>query len=209
MLSLGLSLVGGASARAAESLCIPLLMTCSPDAPSTPLTDLGDAVGGLIGLGDETDSGLGSPLVDPLIPEDPDAPVMTLPAAQLGGSALSINGLKSMGLVSVPLIDGSRATVIKIVADQFVIDDFVLDVRRSTGPSLVSTSTQMRLTGNAVVYVDSLTGSLLGGGGISLGAPTPPPGDELPGQILGVTLGFVGCNADTIEFDDSHQHLYD
>jgi hypothetical protein len=207
VLALGLSAAGATSANAAESLCIPLLMTCSPDAPSTPLTDIGDTVGGLVGLGDDTSPGLGAPLVEPQ--PDPSAPVMTLPAAQLGGSSLSINGLRSLSLVTVPLADGSRATVFKIEADQFVIDDFMLDVRNSTSPSLVSTSTQMRLTGNAVVYVDSLTGSLLGGGGVSLLAPTPPPGNELPPQLLRVTLGLVGCTANLIEFDDSHQHLYE
>lgn len=220
VLSLGLSAgfvgLGASSAQAAESLCIPLLMSCPPATPDTPgdpggpsdpLTDLGDTLGNLLGQGDETDSGLGAPLIQPV--EDPNAPVMTLPAAQLGGSSLSINGLKSLSLVTVPLADGSRATVFKIEADQFVIDDFVLDVRNSTSPSLVSTSTQMRLTGNAVVYVDSVTGSLLGGGGISLLAPTPPPGPELPSQLLRVTLGLVGCTADSIEFDDSHQHLYE
>lgn len=201
--------MGATSAQAAESLCIPILMTCASDSSSTPLTDIGDTLGSLVGLGDDTSPGLGSPLTDAIVPEDPNAPVMTLPAAQLGGSSLSINGLQSIGLVTVPLVDGARATVIKIVADQFVIDEFVLDVRNSTSPSLVSTSTQMRLTGNAIVYLDSLTGSLLGGGGISLGAPTPPPGDELPSQLLGVHLGLVGCTANLIEFDDSHQHLYE
>jgi len=189
-------------------------MTCTPDAPvtpepATPLTDIGDTVGGLIGLGDETSPGLGAPLTNVVAVPDPTAPVMTLPAAQLGGSSLTINGLQSLSLVTVPLADGSTATVFRIAADQFVIDDFELDVRTSTSPSLVSTSTQMRLTGNAVVYVDSLTGSLLGGGGISLLAPTPPPGDELPAQLLSVHLGLVGCTANLIEFDDSHQHLYD
>ena len=206
VLSLGLSGVGATSAGAAESLCVPIVMTCSPDAPP-PLTDVGDTVEGLLGLGDETAPGLGAPLVEPVA--DPSAPVMTLPAAQLSGSSLSINGLKALSLVTVPLADGSRATVFKIEADQFVIDDFVLDVRTSTSPSLVSTSTQMRLTGNAVVYVDSVTGSLLGGAGFSLLAPTPPPGNELPPHLLGVYLGLVGCTADLIEFDDSHQHLYE
>ena len=209
MLSLGLSFVGATSADAAESLCLPILMTCSPDAPPNPITDVGDSLGGLIGLGDDTSPGLGAPLTDVVAVPDPNAPVMTLPAAQLGGSSLTINGLKSLSLVTVPLADGSRATVFKIEADQFVIDDFVLDVRNSTSPSLVSTSTQMRLTGNAVVYVDSVTGSLLGGPGFSLLAPTPPPGNELPSQLLSVHLGLVGCTANLIEFDDSHQHLYE
>ena len=212
MLSLGLSVAGATSARAADSLCVPLLMSCSPDTPGTPatpdpITDLGDTLGGLIGVGDETSPGLGAPLVEAAA--DPTAPVMTLPAAQLSGSSLSINGLKALTLVTVPLADGSRATVFKIEADQFVIDDFLLDVRTSTSPSLVSTSTQMRLTGNAVVYVDSVTGTLLGGAGFSLLAPTPPPGAELPPRLLGVYLGLVGCTADLIEFDDSHQHLYE
>ena len=207
VLGLGLSVVGAPSARAAEALCLPILMTCSPDDAPTPVTDVGDTLGALVGLGDDTSPGLGAPLVEPVA--DPTAPVMTLPAAQLGGSSLSINGLRALTLVTVPLADGSRATVFKIEADQFVIDDFVLDVRNSTSPALVSTSTQMRLTGNAVVYVDSVTGTLLGGGGFSLLAPTPPPGNELPPQLLGVHLGLVGCAADRIEFDDSHQHLYE
>lgn len=207
VLGLGLSVVGATGAQAAEALCLPILMTCDAETAPTPVTDLGDTLGGIIGLGDETSPGLGAPLVEPIA--DPSAPVMTLPAAQLGGSSLSINGLKALSLVTVPLADGSRATVFKIEADQFVIDDFVLDVRNSTSPSLVSTSTQMRLTGNAAVYVDSVTGSLLGGEGFSLLAPTPPPGDELPPQLIGVHLGLVGCTADLIEFDDSHQHLYE
>lgn len=208
--AVALALGGAASAGAAEprDLCIPLLMQCGPTAPP-PVVDVPGVIGDVGGLltGDETSGIPAIPVVDPVA--DPNAPVMTLPAAQLGGSSISFSGLKAVSLVTVPLADGSRTTVIKLEADEIIIDDFVLDVRRSTGPSLVSTSTQMRLTGNCQVYVDSLSATTLAGLGISLPAPTPTPGYELPPQLLRVTLGLVGVTADRISFDDSHQHLYD
>jgi hypothetical protein len=105
--------------------------------------------------------------------------------------------------VTVPLADGSRTTVIKLMADDISIDDFVLDVRRATGPSAVTNATRMELKGNVQVYVDSLSATLSNGLGISLLANTPLPGDELPHTLLRPTLGLVGVTANSISFTNN------
>lgn len=138
---------------------------------------------------------------------DAGAPVFTLPAAQLGGSSISIIGLKSVTAVTVPLANGTRAPVLKIVADDVAIDDFLLDVRKATGPSLVTTADRMELHGNVQVYLDSVTAILPNGTPFTLGAATPPPGDELPSTLLRVNLGLVGVTADSIVFAAPHQDL--
>jgi hypothetical protein len=133
--------------------------------------------------------------------------VFTLPAAQLGGSSISFSGLQAVSVVTVPLADGTRTPALKLVANDIAIDDFVLDVRKSTGPSLVSSATRMELRGHVQVYVDSVTASLQDGTTVSLGANTPPPGNELPSTLLRVNLGLVGVIADSIVFTSSHQNL--
>ncbi len=138
---------------------------------------------------------------------DTSAPTFTQPAAQLGGSSISFTGLHSVSAVTVPLADGRRIPVLKLVADDIVITDFLLDVRKATGPSLVSTATRMELRGHVQVYVDSLTATLIDGTGITLGAATPPPGNELPPELLRVNLGLVGVTADSIAFVASHQAM--
>jgi hypothetical protein len=65
----------------------------------------------------------------------------------------------------------------------------------------------MELRGHVQVYVDSLTATLPGGACITLGAATPPPGDELPPKLLRVNLGLVGVTADSISFAASHQAM--
>jgi hypothetical protein len=138
---------------------------------------------------------------------DPDATTFTLPAAQLGGSSISIKGLHSVTAVTVPLANGTRTPVLKIVADDVVVDDFMLDVRKATGPSLVTNATRMHLHGNVRIYLDSITGSLLDGTALTLGAATPPPGNELPPTLLRVNLGLVGVTAGSIVFTSPHQSL--
>ncbi len=213
--AVGFGVLGAAPIHAA-ALCIPLIMTCSPevdppsDTPIVPPVDVGGILGELLNGGepvpDDAPALGGLPVV---LAPDPGAPIMTLPAAQLGGSSISFSGLRSVSAVTVPLADGRQAPVLKLVADRIVITDFLLDVRHATGPSLVSTATTMTLDGHVQVYVDSLTATLLDGLGISLLAPTPPPGDELPPRLLRVTLGLVGVTADSITFDDSHQRLHE
>lgn len=198
--------------NAPEALCIPLLMPCnttpapspsptpSPSSPSNPLGGLGGLLGGNSAPG-------GIPVIPIVATPDTDAPTMTLPAAQLGGSSLSFTGLQAVSLVTVPLANGDRTTVIRLAADSITITDFSLDVR-PTGdvPGLVSTATRMTLRGNVVVYVNSVSATLLGGTGLTLGADTPLPTNEsLPSTLLGVNLGLVGVTARSINFEASHQ----
>ena len=192
-----------------QSLCLPLLMDCStptptpppgPPSPTDPLGGLGGVLGGTSAPG-------GIPVIPLVATPDRNAPTMTLPAAQLGGSSLSFTGLQAVSLVTVPLANGDRTTVIRLAASSITITDFTLDVRPSGSvPGLVSTATKMRLNGNVVVYVNSVSATLLGGLGLTLGANTPLPANEtIPSTLLSVHLGLVGVTAHTITFTASHQ----
>lgn len=209
VLCLSLAVFGIGAARVPTSspsaLCIPLLMNCTAPAPTpTPSTPPKGLLGGVLGGG-----ATGTPGLPLDILADPAAPVMTLPAAQLGGSSLSFSGLRSVTLVTIPLANGSRVPVIKLVADSITINDFLLDVRRATGPSLVTTAGRMVVRGHVTAYLDSVTGTTLGGLGLSLGTDeTPPPSTELPSQLLRVNLGLVGIDADHISFTQQEQKLH-
>jgi len=221
LLLAGLIGMGAAAepAAAAEptALCLPILMTCSSPTPTpspspAPGGGLGGVVGGLVdGVGGAAKSvAPGAAAAAPLVigPDD-SAPVFTTPAGQLGGSSISIGGIHQVGLVTVKRIDGSSFPVIKLVCDDVVITGFLLDVRRATGPSLVSTADRMELKGHVSVWLDSLTGTTLGGPGLTLGTDqTPPPGNELPSQLLRVNLGLVGTTADSITYANLHQALH-
>jgi hypothetical protein len=181
-------------------------MNCTTPAPTPSHTKSpgGGSLGTLLGGGTSTS---GVPPLD--IVADPNAPVMTLPAAQLSGSSLSFTGLQSVTLVTIPLASGAQVPVIKLVADSITITNFVLDVRRSTGPSLVTTAGRMVVSGHVTAYLDSLTATTLGGLGLTLGTDvTPTPGDELPSQLLRVTLGLVGIDANHISFTSQEQKLH-
>jgi len=197
-------------ASAPEALCIPLLMTCgsptptstptptpSPatgSAPAAPLGGLGSLLGGAASTGEA-----GGTLAQVVAAPDPSAPIMTLPAAQLGGSSISFTGLQSVTVVTVPLANGTRTPVLKLVADSITIDNFMLDVRPANGSgALVSNAGQMLLRGHVIAYLDSVSGTLLGGAGLTAGAANPPPGNELPSTLLNVTLGLVGMTAQSI-----------
>jgi hypothetical protein len=183
-------------------------MNCTAPAPTPTPTPTKAPGGGLLGglLGGGATAAPGLPLD---ILADPSAPVMTLPAAQLSGSSLSFTGLQSVSLVTIPLASGARVPVIKLVAASITINNFVLDVRRATGPSLVTTAGQMVVNGNVTVYLDSVTATTLGGLGLTLGTDaTPPPGNELPSQLLRVNLGLVGIDADHISFTSQEQQLH-
>ncbi|HEY1531128.1 MAG TPA: hypothetical protein VGF80_09955 [Galbitalea sp.] len=192
---------------APEALCIPLLMNCSTPSPTptpTPTKPSGGLLGGLLGGGSTATGGGVLSILD-----DPNAPVMTLPAAQLGGSSLSFTGLQSVTLVTIPLANGNRVPVIRLAADSITINNFLLDVRRATGPSLVTTAGQMVVSGHVVAYLDSVTGTTVGGLGLTLGTDeTPPPSSELPSQLLRVNLGLVGIDADHISFTNQEQQLH-
>jgi hypothetical protein len=181
-----------------EGLCLPILMTCPTPTPSPT-----NPLGGL--LGNSAPGGL--PVVPLVATPDRSAPTMTLPAAQMGGSSLSFTGLQKISLVTVPLANGDRTTVIRLAAKSISITDFTLDVRPSGDvPGLVSYAKRMTLTGNVVAYVNSVSATLLGGAGLTLGAATPLPSNEsIPSTLLSVHLGLVGVTASRITFIASHQ----
>lgn len=160
---------------------------------------LGGATGGLI-------EGVPGLVLGP----DPGSTTWTLPAAQLTGSKISIEGLSSLGLVTITTKDGRAAPVIRIAADRVVVDDFVLDVRKEAGgDAAVNRSGVLDLRGHVVVYLDSLTGTTLGGLGLTLGTDgTPPPGGELPPQLLGVYLGLVGMQSDVMYQTPTHLEVH-
>jgi hypothetical protein len=209
MLCVALCGIGAARVPAAEpaALCIPLLTPCGSQPTPSPTPKPSPIIP--LPLGPGTLPGAGSAPTPPPVVAVPDAgaPTFTLPAAQLGGSSISIVGLKSVTVVTVPLANGSRTPVLKIMADDVTVDDFLLDVRKATGPSLVTTATRMALHGNVQIYLDSLTATTLDGLGITLGAATPPPGGELPSQLMRVNLGLVGVTANSIVFTAPHQDL--
>ncbi len=196
-----------------EALCIPLLMDCSTPSPSptpTPSSSPGGLIGGLLGGVTGGVSGAAGSVAGLVATPDNDAPVMTLPAAQLGGSSLSFTGLKSVKLVTVPLANGKRTTVIELSADSITISNFVLDVRPpDLSAALVTNAGTMELTGNVHAYIDSVTGTTLGGNALSLGlAPDPPAGTELPPTLLRVNLGLVGVTANRITLAPQEQKIH-
>jgi hypothetical protein len=215
---LSLAGFGAAPTTARQGLRIPLLMSCDSSTPgptptptpvpSSPLSGIGSLLGAG-GAGSAGSSGsAGEPPSQPATPDDA-APTFTLPAAQLGGSSISFTGLQSVTVVTVPLANGTRTPVLKLVADSITITDFVLDVRKATGPSLVTNSGTMTLRGHVQAYLDSVSATLGNGLGLTLGATTPPPGGELPSTLLRPTLGLVGVTAASITLTPSHQQIHE
>jgi len=137
---------------------------------------------------------------------DPDAPVFGNPAAQLGASSMTITGLASVTVVTVSHADGTTVPVLRIVADDIVLTDAVIDVRSTSGSGLVTSSPRMELHGNVQVYLDSITTTLPDGTSVSFGAATPPPGG-LPSTLGTVTLGLVGTLAESIGYSQVHQSV--
>ncbi|MEY9952868.1 hypothetical protein [Leifsonia sp. EB34] len=205
------------SARTAApaSLCIPIFTSCdSPSPAPSPSSGAPSPVSPLPGLpgapGTPGTPLTGSPTPTPApTPASPDgaAPVFTEPPAQLGSNSLSFTGLKGVTVVTVPLADGSHVPVLKISADSITIQGFSLNVRKQTGPVLLTTADTMTLSGNVQVYLDSATATLPDGTPLTLGASTPPPNNAMPGQLLRATLGLVGATADSIVYTNTKQHL--
>jgi len=137
---------------------------------------------------------------------DPNAPTFGNPAAQLGASSMTITGLTSVTVVTVSHADGTTVPVLKIVADDIVLMDAVIDVRSTSGSGLVTSSPRMELQGNVQVYLDSITATLPDGTIVTLG-PAAPPSSGLPPTLGAVTLGLVGTVADSIGYSQAHQSV--
>ncbi|MGH1526005.1 hypothetical protein ACRAWC_18880 [Leifsonia sp. L25] len=213
---LGAAPVPADTARTAApaSLCIPIFSSCDSSSPTpspSPSSGAPSPVLPLPGLPSTPGTpatGTATPTPAPTAASpDGGAPVFTQPPAQLGSNSLSFTGLKGVTLVTVPLADGSRVPVLKISADSITIQGFSLNVRKQTGPVLLTTADTMTLSGNVQVYLDSATATLPDGTPLTLGASTPPPNNTLPGQLLRVTLGLVGATADSIVYTNTKQHL--
>ena len=207
-----------ASASARAAFCIPIILPCStPGSTPTPTPTPSGTLPGIPGVpgvpGAPGSSGTPTPTPTatpaPVAPSGPDAgaTVFTQPPAQLGSRSLSFTGLPGISVVTVPLADGSRTTVLKLTADSITIQGFSLTVRKQTGPSLATTADTMTLKGHVQVYLDSITATDANGHSYTLGADTPPPNDGLPPQLLRVTLGLVGATADSIVYTNTKQHL--
>jgi len=210
-------------------LCIPILLPCSDPSPSptpspTPTPTSGSVLPTLPGVPvvpapDPTtpvapaSPAPTSPPQDSTTPPaqaavvDENAPVFTQPSAQLGAQSLSFRGLPLVSVVTVPLADGTRITVLKMTADEITIDGFALTVRRATGPALVTTADRMTLSGHVSVYVNSLSATTADGKTLTLGADTPPPADGIAPGLARVTLGLVGTTADSIVYTNTDQKI--
>ncbi|MDY7543410.1 MULTISPECIES: hypothetical protein [unclassified Cryobacterium] len=137
---------------------------------------------------------------------DPNAPVFGNPAAHLGASSMTITGLTSVTVVTVSHADGTSAPVLRIMADDIVLTDAVIDVGAASGSGLVTSSPRMELRGNVQVYLDSITTTLADGTSVTFGPATPPSGG-LPSALGTVTLGLVGTVADSIGYGQAHQSV--
>lgn len=218
------ALSGAATAPAlapAAKFCIPIPMIweCDTD-ETTPTPTPTPTLPGVPGLevpGLDTPS-TEDPLVETPTPEptetvdpvpDDGAPIFTQPPAQMGSDSLSFTGLKGISIVTVPLIDGTRATALKISADSITVDGFALTVGHFEGAGLVTTANSMTLSGNVSVYLNSLTATTQGGQSLTLGADTPPPKDGIEPVLLRVTFGLVGATADSISYSNTDQRMVD
>ncbi|MER7796751.1 DUF6114 domain-containing protein [Microbacterium sp. NPDC096154] len=148
----------------------------------------------------------GTPLL--ALGADNDHGVFTLPSANTWGDSLEIKGLKRVGLVTVPLADGTRATTIRIECDELVIDEFQLDTKNRHEVVDLDTG-GMTLRGNVVVWLDRVGAQVGGGEGLSLG------GDLLALEplmtLLGqghLVLGLVGAQADELSYESFEQRAW-
>jgi len=135
------------------------------------------------------------------------APIFTRTPASLGSRGLSFTGLHSIGIVSVPTVDGGSVRALKISADSITITGFSLTVRPPNGPGLVTTADTMKLEGHVDVYLGSVTATTAGGRSLTLGTDTPPPLDDVAPGLLRVTMGLVGSTADSISYTNTNQRI--
>jgi hypothetical protein len=154
----------------------------TPGAPSDPTTQTP-----LLAIGADNDHG-----------------VFTTPSANTWGDSLQISGPSQVGIVTVPLANGSRATAIRIECDQLTIGNFHLDTKNRQEVVDLETS-GMTLTGHAVVYIDRIGTQYGDGVGLDQSLAANPLTLEALMTLLGqghTVLGLVGAQADSLSYSD-------
>jgi hypothetical protein len=150
--------------------------------------------------GGASDATTKTPLV--ALGADNDHGIFTLPSATTYGNSLQISGPSQVGIVTVPLADGSRATAIRIACDKLVIGDFHLDTKNRK--EIVNLDTGgMTLSGHVVAYIDRIGTQYGNGEGLDKSLAANPLTLEALMTLLGqghTVLGLVGAQADYLSY---------
>ena len=108
----------------------------------------------------------------------------------LAGAEVFFSGQLDIGTIHVELgIEGFQATIIPVLLVVLGLLTMMMPVHRIFHGVI-----------SLVVSVYSVIG-------VNLGGATPPPGGELPSQLLRVTLGLVGVTANSIVFTAPHRDV--
>jgi hypothetical protein len=133
--------------------------------------------------------------------------VFTLPSANATGSSLQIGGTSQIGVVTVPLADGTRATTIRIACDSLTIGDFHLDTKNRKEVVDLDTG-GMTLSGHVVVWIDRVGAQYGNGEGLAQSLKANPLTLGALMTLLGqghLVLGLVGAQADSLTYSDFHE----
>ncbi|MFC4242018.1 DUF6114 domain-containing protein [Gryllotalpicola reticulitermitis] len=126
--------------------------------------------------------------------------IFTLPSATIDGDSLQLSGTKQVGVVTVPLADGTRATAIRIECSQLTIGAFHLDTKNRSEKVNLDTD-GMTLSGNVVVWVDRIGTQYGDGEGLDQSLKANPLTLGALMTLLGqghLVLGLVGAQAETM-----------
>jgi hypothetical protein len=156
-----------------------------------------------------------APVTDPAAPSDPttqtplaalgadnDHGVFTTPSSNSWGDSLQISGPSQVGVVTVPLANGGRATAIRISCEQLTIGDFHLDTKNRHEVVDLNTG-GMTLSGHAVVWIDRIGTQYGDGEGLDQSLAVNPLTLEALMTLLGqghTVLGLVGAQADELSY---------
>ncbi|GAA4180080.1 DUF6114 domain-containing protein [Gryllotalpicola koreensis] len=135
---------------------------------------------------------------------DNDHGLFTTPSATTWGDSLQLSGPSQIGIVTVPLANGSRATAIRIECDQLTIGNFHLDTKNRQEVVNLDTS-GMTLKGHAVVYIDRIGTQYGDGEGLDKSLAANPLTLEALMTLLGqghMVLGLLGAQADSLSYSD-------
>jgi hypothetical protein len=159
--------------------------TTQAPAPSDPTTQTP-----LAALGDDNDHG-----------------IFTTPSANTWGDSIQISGPSQVGIVTVPLANGARATAIRIECDTLTIGNFHLD--SSNRQELVNLDTSgMTLKGHSVIWIDRIGTQYGNGEGLEQSLAANPLTLEALMTLLGqghTVLGLIGAQADSLSYDNFHE----